>query len=196
MCAYRQEGKVLKLPAADNHDRREIEDALNAFTTEDWDRFRRVARYQLYRLAHLDPMDLLMDTALRFIDGKRNWPRGELFKAVFYNAIRSIADEYRMEEAAKPYVSMADLPLGPNGQPANLENFGKQEISPEKALEAQQEIDRVFAEFKDDEDVHAVIVGRMEGLSADEVQARFAITRDEYHAGRKRLERWLDRQID
>jgi len=186
----------LKLPATDNHDRRELEDALNAFTKEDWERFRRVARYQLYRLAHLDPMDLLMDTAGRFIDGKRNWPRGEVFKAVFYNAIRSVADEYRTEDAAKPYISMADLPLGPNGEPASLENFGTQGLSPEKALEAQQEINRVFAEFKDDEDVQAVIVGRMLGLSAEDVQAQFAITPDEYHAGRKRLERWLDRQID
>jgi hypothetical protein len=36
----------------------------------------------------------------------------------------------------------------------------------------------------------------MEGLSAEEVQAKFAITADEYHAARKRLERRLDRQID
>ena len=57
-------------------------------------------------------MDLLQETVVRFLDGKRNWPRGELFKAVFYNAIRSIADEFRSEEAAKPYVSVADLPLG------------------------------------------------------------------------------------
>ncbi len=186
----------MKVPATNNHDRRDVEDALNTFTEEDWERFRRVARYQLYRLAHLDPMDLLMDTAGRFIDGRRNWPRGELFEAVFYNAIRSVADEYRTEDAAKPYVTMADLPSGPDGEPANLENFGTQELSPEKAMEAQQEIDGVFAEFKDDEDVQAVIVGRMLGLSADEVQAQFAITSDEYHAARKRLERWLDRQID
>jgi hypothetical protein len=186
----------LKVPATNNHDRQEVDDALNAFTKEDWERFRRVARYQLYRLAHLDPMDLLMDTAGRFIDGKRNWPRGELFEAVFHNAIRSVADEYRTEDAAKPYVTMADLPSGLDGEPANLENFGTQELSPEKALEAQQEIDSVFAVFKDDEDVQAVIAGRMLGLSAEEVQAQFAITPDEYHAGRKRLERWLDRQID
>ena len=186
----------MNLPTANNHDRREVEDALNSFTTEDWERFRRVARYQLYRLAHLDPMDLLMDTAGRFLDGKRNWPKGEEFKAVFYNAIRSIADEYRADEAAKPYVTMADLPSGPNGEPANLDNFGTQGQSPEKALEAQQQIDRVFAEFKGDEDVQAVIVGRMEGLSAEETQAQFAITSSEYHSARKRLERWLDRQID
>ena len=186
----------MKLPATNNHDRREVENALNAFTKEDWERFRRVARYQLYRLAHLDPMDLLMDTAGRFIDGRRTWPRGELFEAVFYNAIRSVADEYRSEDAAKPYVSMADLPSGLDGEPANLENFGTQELSPEKALEAQQEIDRVFAEFKHDEDVQAVIVGPMFGSSAEEVPAQFAITPDEYHAARKRLERWLDRQID
>ncbi len=63
-------------------------------------------------------------------------------------------------------------------------------------MEEQQEIDRVFANFKEDEDVHAVIVGRMLSLSAEEVQAEFAITSDEYHAARKRLERWIDRQID
>jgi len=186
----------LKLPATNNRDRREVEDALNAFTEEDWERFRRVARYQLYRLVHLDPMDLLMDTVERFLDGRRNWPKGELFEAVFYNAIRSVADEYRTDDASKPYVTMADLPSGPDGEPANLDNFGTQQLSPEKALEAQQEIDHAFAEFKDDEDVQAVIVGRMLGSSAEEVQAEFAITPDEYHAARKRLERWLDRQID
>lgn len=186
----------MKLPATNNHDRREVEDALNAFTKEDWERFRRVARYQLYRLSHLDPMDLLMDTACRFLNGRRNWPRGEIFEAVFYNAVRSVADEYRTEDAAKPYVTLADLPLGLDGEPASLENFGTQGLSPEKALEAQQEIERVFAEFKDDEDVQAVIVGRMERLTAEEVQAQFAITSIEYHAARKRLERWLDRQID
>lgn len=186
----------MKVPATNIHDRREVEDALNTFTKEDWERFRRVARYQLYRLAHLDSMDLLMDTAGRFIDGRRNWPRGEPFKAVFYNAIRSVADEYRTEDAAKPYVTMADLPPDRDGKPANLENFGTQASSPEKALEAQQEIDRAFAEFKDDEDVQAVIAGRMKGLSAEEVQAEFAITPDEYHAARKRLERWIDQQID
>jgi DNA-directed RNA polymerase specialized sigma24 family protein len=141
-------------------------------------------------------MDLLMDTVERFLDGRRNWPRGELFKAVFYNAIRSVADEYRTDHASKPYVTMADLPSGLNGEPANVDNFGTQELSPEKALEAQQQIDGVFAEFKDDEDVQAVIVGRMEGLTAEEVQGAFAITPDEYHAARKRLERWIDRQID
>lgn len=191
-----RKGSVLTHPATSNHDRREVEDALNAFTKEDWERFRRVARYQLYRLAHLDPMDLLMDTAGRFIDGRRNWPRGELFEAVFYNAIRSVADEYRTEDASKPYVNVADLPSGLDGEPASLENFGTQELSPEKAVEAQQEIERVFAEFKNDEDVQAVIAGRMQGLTAEEVQAEFAITPDEYHAARKRLERWLDRQID
>jgi len=136
-----------------------------------------------------------MDTAERFLDGRRNWPIGELFEAVFYNAIRSVAGEYRSEDAAKPYVTMSDLPPGLDGEPASLENFGTQELSPEKALEAQQEIDRVFAEFKDDEDVQAVIVGRMEGLTAEEVQGAFAITPDEYHAARKRLERWIDRNI-
>jgi DNA-directed RNA polymerase specialized sigma24 family protein len=186
----------LKLPAANNHERHEVENALNSFTSEDWDRFRRVARYQVYRLSNLDPMDLLQETVVRFLDGKRNWPKGELFKAVFYNAIRSIADEFRSEEAAKPYVSMAELPLGRDGESVTLDNFGTRATSPEKAVEAQQEIDRVSAHFKDDQDVQAVIYGRMLSLSADEVQADFAMTKDDYHAARKRLERWIDRQID
>ena len=182
-------------PENDNHDRREVEHALQ-FSPEDWERFRRVARYQLYRLAHLDPMDLLLDTALRFLDGRRKWPKGEPFEAVFYNALRSVADEYRSDEAAKPYTVMSDLPENQNGEPATLENFGDSATSPEKAVEAQQEIEQVFVEFRDDEDVQAVIVGRMEGLSAEETQAQFAITEDEYHAARKRLERWINRQID
>ena len=137
-----------------------------------------------------------MDTAGRFLDGRRNWPKGEPFHAVFYNALRSVGDEYRSEDAAKPYITMADLPEDFSGEPATLESFGDSSTSPEKALEAQQEIDLVFTEFRDDEDVQAVIVGRMERLSAQEVQGQFALTEDEYNAARKRLERWLSRRID
>jgi DNA-directed RNA polymerase specialized sigma24 family protein len=183
-----------RLAMNNHHGPDEVRRRLEALTDEDWERFRRVARYQLFRFAQLDPEDLVQDVALRFLDMKRKWPRGEDFKAVFYNAIRSVADDYRDAEMSKPHMAEADLVAAPDGSPARLDDMARDDRTPEKALEAGQLVEQAFAAFKGDQDAEAVIMGRMTESSAEEVQAEFGMTVNEYHAARKRFERWLSRQ--
>lgn len=179
-----------------NHSLADVRKEIDAFTREDLYRFSRFARYQLYRFPQLAPEDLVQETAFRFLDGRRNWPQGEDFKTVFYNALRSVADEFRAGELSKPYMGEADLPEGRDGALSSLDDTAVDSRTPEHAVEAQQLIDEAFAAFADDQDVGAVLMGRMEQLSAEEIQATFAMTEEEYHAARKRLERWLRRKID
>ncbi len=178
------------------HSLADVRKEIDAFTREDLYRFNRFARYQLYRFPQLGPEDLVNETAFRFWDGRRSWAQGEDFRTVFYNALRSVADEFRDAELSKPYMVEADLPENTDGTPGSVDDRAIDARTPERALEAQQLIDEAFNAFRDDQDVGAILMGRMEKQSAEEVQATFAMTADEYHAARKRLERWLRRKTD
>lgn len=180
--------------AAEHHSQDEVRQTLQALTAEELEQFRRIARYQLYRFAQLDPRDLVQEVAVRFLDMERKWPRDEEFKAVFYNALRSVADEYRGKEMSKLYRVEADLATAADGAPVGLDGIALDGRTPERAAQAKELLTRAFAELKGDQDLEAVLVGRLEGLTAEEVKASFGLSDETYDAARKRFERWLARQ--
>jgi DNA-directed RNA polymerase specialized sigma24 family protein len=180
-------------PSADC-DPAEVREALNAFTDEDWERYRLVAKYQLFRFGHLEPVELVSETVLRFLDGRRTWPRGTSLKAVFYNALRSVADEWRASELNREALPTADLAPNADGEQPTMEDLAVDNRQPANAVEAGELVAHAFKHFGDDQDVEAVLVGRMTGQTAEEVQAEFAMTEAEYGSARKRLERWLRAQ--
>jgi hypothetical protein len=178
-----------------HHTREEVALEFDSWSTADWERFRRVAQFQLYRFAQIEPMDLLQDVSLRFLALDRKWPSGESLKAVFYNALRSVADEYRQREMSTPCLTEADLPVRSDGTAASIDELATDTRTPQSALEAQQLIDEAFTAFKGDQDAEAVLMGRLTELSAAEVQSEFQITPLAYEAARKRIERWLRQKV-
>lgn len=154
-----------------------------------------MARFFLRRFPQLDPRDLVQDTALRFVAMERKWPRGEVFGAVFYNALRSVAYDYRKAAMAGPHMTQADLPPSSQGGSDTLEALLDDRRTAETALDARQFLDKVFSKFSEDPVVEAVLMGRMEGMTAKEVQAEFSMSSEAYDAARKRFERWLSGEL-
>lgn len=173
-----------------NHSLAQVRATLADFNAATVERYRRVAQRQLFQFPQRDPMELVNEAALRLADGRRAWPLGTEFGAVFYNVMRSIADEWRDDEMENPVIPASDLPPASDGDTVDIEALAGESSSEAALREAEDLLAKAVEHFKDDDDVQNVIYGRLLGLTAAETQAEFAMTALDYGAARKRLERW------
>src|SRR5437870_13517742 len=122
------------MPPAGDRSLSEVRAEVSKLTDEDIERWRRIARYQLFRFPQLDPLDLVAETAARFLEGRRTWPNSVSWETVFYNALRSVADEFRDGEMSKPIVTAADLARDDTDDACPLDQLGSDSRTPEKAV--------------------------------------------------------------
>jgi DNA-directed RNA polymerase specialized sigma24 family protein len=130
-----------------------------------------------------DVEELVAETLRRVLDGCRKWPKHVAFTAFLFESMRSIAWELGKRNRRE----IPDSRLG--GSDSYLEAQPAEGGDPEAATRVARFAGEVEHMFETDDDVMAVIIGRVEGLSADETRERFDLTARAFEAAQKRLRR-------
>jgi DNA-directed RNA polymerase specialized sigma24 family protein len=164
--------------------------AIHALTDADLVRLRALARLWTRGLpGHLGWSDVLHEAIARALDGTRRWPSGVPILAFLSGIMRSICiDQWRREQrdslllvrdgVASDAVATADAAAR----------------DPERMLAAAQRLAAIHRLFAGDPAALKIIAGLAEGLTADEICGRYAMSERDYDATRKRMRRALLRR--
>ena len=148
-------------------------------------RLKAIARLRVRGLPGLEWADLLQESILRLLNGSRQRPEGVALAAVLAMTMRSIADEHwRIVKRERPIL------VAP-GRAALEQADDSPEADPERiagAMQALAGLDRLFAQ---DPMVLNILSGLAGGLSATEIQLRYALTETDYASARRRIRRAL-----
>jgi DNA-directed RNA polymerase specialized sigma24 family protein len=106
--------------------------------------------------------------------------------------MRSVADEFREQEARDLSVSESDL-LASEGdvQVSIFERVASSEGTPEEELIAKETLARIENLFADDAEGLGIVMARAEGYAPAETQKLLDLTPTQYDSGLKRVRRRL-----
>ena len=136
-----------------------------------------------------DVEDLVGETLRRVLDGCRKWPKDVPLMAFLLQTMRSIAWEYGKRNRRE----IPDSRIGNTNDDDDEESDSFLDAQPADGgdtadavalLRFAEDVERLFG---DDDDLMAVIIGRVEGLSAAETRERFDMTPQAFAAAQKRL---------
>lgn len=160
-------------------------------------RLERAAKYHLGCSERARALELIAEALLRSLDGRRHWPRHVPFVRFLSNVLRSIASEWRRENSKKRRQQAA---IKRNGAEPMLEPDA--ELRPDDALIERERRDgqvaqvaRIEALFEDDQTVSAILEGKKEGMTAQQIRELFDIGDTEYASALRRLRRTVDREF-
>ena len=168
--------------------------ALNLVTAMDLLRLKSVAR--LYARG-LPPeagwADLLQEAFARVLDGSRKCPEGLPMVPFLAGVMRSI----RAEHCRRARRHAAHLPqmlaeLDPDGDIAGGERDRAPDL--ERSLMAMELLTEIYRLFTDDPRSLQIIEGLFEGLSPDQIRAKYDMTKTDYDSTRRRMRRTLLRE--
>ena len=168
--------------------------ALNLVTAMDLLRLKSVARlYGRGLPPEVGWADLLQEACARVLDGSRKCPEGLPMVPFLAGVMRSIRAEHcRRARRHTAHVPQMLAELDPAGDLAS----GERDRAPQlerslMAMELLTQIDRLFA---DDPRALQIIEGLFEGLSPDQIRAKYDMTKTDYDSTRKRMRRTLLRE--
>jgi DNA-directed RNA polymerase specialized sigma24 family protein len=136
-----------------------------------------------------DVEELVGETLRRVLDTCRKWPKHLPFMAFLFECVRSLAWEFGKRNRREIPESRLDGGDGDEDENSYLERQPAAGDDPEDATRVARFAGEVEHMFEHDDDVMAVIIGRVEGLSADETRERFDMTTKAFEAAQKRLRR-------
>lgn len=144
----------------------------------------------------MGPDDLLQEALASALEenGGRNCPRDVDPVTFLGNAIRSIASHARHKWAR-------EMPIGATEENGDdpIVDAPDPAPSPEEAvigrIDHGRTIARIEAMFEGDPKAEAIVIGRMEGWSPDEIRKMETMSDKEYAAARKRVRRALLREF-
>ncbi len=170
--------------------------ALNLVTEVDLLRLKTIARL---RARGLPPDvawdDLLQEAFTRVIIGSRRCPEGVTMVAFLAGIMRSLRAEHwrRVQTRSSAHQEIRiDQDSGGGGE-LELE-LSDPAPSPERALMAREELNRIERLFTGDPVAMRIIAGLMEGLSAQRIRSRAGLSKTEYDSARRRIRRTLLRE--
>lgn len=168
----------------------ELRAAIEALSDADFIRLGKIAAAYAAGLP-VEPEDLLQKALRRALDGTRSCPRDVPVLVFLTGAMKSIASSERGKSASDPLFRAGDIPLSQtSGAP-----------DPETALsaaqdqaEAARQVNAVLDLFRDDQPAQLVLMGEMEGLSADDIRAMGEMNKTTYASVRRRIRRKIERE--
>ncbi len=163
--------------------------ALGLVNTTDLLKLKAIARYHARGLPpSIGWSDLLQEAFARVLSGARHPPDGVPFLSFLSGVMRSIRTEYwRRAQRESRHVGS-----GPAATDAS--DVADPAPGPERQLMARQELARIEQLFADDPVARQVLAGLAEELSAEEIQARFCLSKTDYDSTRRRIRRLLLRE--
>ena len=133
--------------------------------------------------------DVLHEAIARALDGSRKWPPGVPILAFLSGIMRSICvDQWRREQRES-------LLLVRDGVATDVNAAGDDGArDPERMLAAAQRLAAIYQLFAGDAAALKIIAGLAEGLTPDEICARYGMSDRDYDTTRKRMRRALLRR--
>jgi DNA-directed RNA polymerase specialized sigma24 family protein len=125
--------------------------------------------------------DLLQEAFARVLNGTRHCPPDVPFEVFMTGVMRSIRAEYRRRQMQLQQALMRSREIAGEASAPD----------PERSLLAQEELEAIGKLFADDPVVTHIITGLGDGLSAEEIRAKYGLTNTEYDSARKRMRRAL-----
>jgi DNA-directed RNA polymerase specialized sigma24 family protein len=178
----------------DSHSLEELEKAIHSLTDEEWLDIYDSARQLVFHYPQIDPQEVVDEAITRMLEGVRNWKRGVAFGAFFFNAMRSIAHDFRKAVKRR---WLEEVPIASDGREGEAETIeisdGQGDIADQ--LHATRIIERIHAHFEPDLAAIHYLAGLAEGYTAKEVQEIHCLSAAEYEAARKRCQRWLAQEF-
>lgn len=136
-----------------------------------------------------DVEELVNETLLRVLNGCRKWPKDVPFLAFIFECMRSLAWEFGKRNRREIPESRFGGADGVEEEESYLDTQPAAGGDPEDATRVARFAGEVERMFEQDDNVMAIIIGRIEGLSADETRERFDMTTKAFEAAQKRLRR-------
>jgi DNA-directed RNA polymerase specialized sigma24 family protein len=149
------------------------------------------ARYRRM-LPRQDVEELVNETLRRALERDRKWRKDQPFMAFLFLSMRSIAWEFLKQNQREVPASQIGVNNDDNDDEENDDYLERQPAEvgdPEAAACHVLFVDEIERMFRDDDDVMAVIIGRVEGLSSVETRERFDLTPTAFETAQKRLRR-------
>lgn len=116
----------------------------------------------------VEPEELLRETILRVLEGKRKLSRKVPIDVNVYGSMRSIVSSWHKQRKRKPEMRLEDLISSDNEDQDPLEVMlipdDARASSPEEELAYKQEMEALLELFNDRPDAQMVLMGRAEGL--------------------------------
>jgi RNA polymerase sigma-70 factor (ECF subfamily) len=149
---------------------------------------------QLYGGRDVDPGDLLQEAIKRALDGTRKCKRGVDFLVFLKNAMRSIASAKRKKQVPENDIAFSkdahsgDISGMPTSSPE--ENV----LAQERAKACEAKLQEIYDLFKDDGDATGILMGKEEGLSAQEIREMWGMDKTTYNSTRRRIRRTVNKK--
>jgi DNA-directed RNA polymerase specialized sigma24 family protein len=164
--------------------------ALNLVTAMDLLRLKSVARLYARGLpAEVGWSDLLQEAFTRVLDGSRSCPEGLPMVPFLAGVMRSIRTQH-YRRARRQAAHLAEL--DPDGDIATGEADRAPDL--ERSLMAMDLLTEIYRLFTDDPRSLQVLEGLFEGLSPEQIRAKYEMSRTDYDSTRKRMRRTLLRE--
>jgi DNA-directed RNA polymerase specialized sigma24 family protein len=183
-----------------HHSSAEAKGAIDGLPAVYWLRLRRWAIRRLKDNAEASADDVIATMYERFLDGDRHWRVGVPITACFWNAVKSEINNAWDKHKLK---AKRELPVtvGADGQAVDpveqivgdLPDPAAAALQAEEQRRLQAIADHIENSFKDDDAVTAVIIGRIEKMSPEDVQRGFDLSATQFESACKKLRRFLNK---
>jgi len=179
---------------------KEAQKALASISKGDQIRLRKVEIW----FARNDPNStLLVDAITKTWDGTRSWKRGMGAFEHLHGVMRSLANnEHKKKTVSKKSVTFTNDDGEEKSEisiqfssPSPETLIIEREEREEREKKAKAEAEKILNLFTDDEDATLVLMGEMDGLSAEEIRELGDMDRTRYNTTRKRIRRKLNKHF-
>lgn len=179
-------------PGVDVRSLDEIEDALDQLVGAGLERL--VAKAGAYALGTgVEPMDLFHEAVRAVLDGSRSWPGDVSFEVFLVMSMKGIAWNLRRKSRRTTVVDMSvDGHVVQVQQQSSAPDTEAQMLAMVRSSELRDKVHDLFA---DDEPALAVVLGRFDELSVQEICDFGNFDRKTYEAVSKRVQRKLGEAV-
>ena len=166
----------------------EITNLIRGLSPADILRLGQIAKKYVYR-SLMDADEILSEAIVVTASGQRKVPRNVPFVAFLAETMKSIASN----EVRKIRKKVTPINDDPENDP--ILNIADKNIHIEYEIVANQEIERIYELFKNDEDITFLLMAKYDGLSPDEICEMGNWDRTKYNTVQKRLRRGLNQRF-
>jgi hypothetical protein len=178
--------------------REEIIAAIEALTAAQLVRLENLAWFRHHSLgsrrAGRQPRDLLSDSVIACLEGRRRWIKSNCdFPTFLAGVLRSLASHIRDGRAVDAFDDLAVNPANDDkgGQGYVEQIVDRVSVDPESQLIARQICDGIRDHFKDDPPVLLVLTGLLEKMKPSDIRSAAGMSEREFNAAAKRLRRYV-----
>jgi hypothetical protein len=159
----------------------EAREAIARLTSGEKTKLLTVAKvYAKRNQSRYDYEELFSEAATRILEGKRPWPRSQMFLNFFCGVMKSIADSWRT--VRRGYVEQ-------KWDDSEVEAHQMREFPADDAEESLELFQQFLRLFDDDKLAQDLLTRRLQGYSGEEAWMPLGITKTRYESTLKKIER-------